>query len=372
MNIYIMDPETLDRLAIINDYSARNWNRVWGESGAFKLWAPVTPENEEFLVEENLVWPDDQLLVGVVESIHKYTEEQSGLPMMEVSGRFVTDSYLSRRIIWGNALLKDTPANIIHALVKGNAIACSDTTRRFGPSVWSSMTLESSIPSHAAITYCNSYGNLWDEVKKLDLEYGLNTEFRYYNNGTITAIFGIISGGYDRTTSVNLSTDLGFLTNSDYLWDSTDYCNTALVAGEGEGADRIKASIIPASAIQRQRRELYVDARDLQKNSASSEDPMSDADYEAALLQCGNKKLLDYPLYESYECSLQITREEGYVFGKDYNLGDIVTLTDSTLKVQVQARVKEHLISEDKDGRIDTLVFGLSVPTITSLVKRRD
>lgn len=372
MNIYIMDPETLDRLAIINNYSARNWNRVWGESGSFKLWAPVTPENEEFLVYENLVWPDDQLLVGVIEIIHKYTEEQSGLPMMEVSGRFVTDSYLSRRIIWGNALLKDTPANIIHILVRGNAIACSDTTRRFGPSVWTSMTLASSIPSHADITYCNSYGNLWDEVKKLDLEYGLNTEFRYYNNGTLITLFGVISGGYNRSDSVNLSTDLGFLTDSDYLWDSTDYCNTALIAGEGDGADRTTASIISTSAIQRQRRELYVDARDLQKNSASSEDPMSDEEYNLVLLQRGDKKLLDHPLYESYECFLQLTGEEGYVFGQDYSLGDIITLTDNVLKVRVQARVKEHLISEDKDGRIDTLVFGLSIPTITSLVKRRD
>ena len=99
---------------------------------------------------------------------------------------------------------------------------------------------------------------------------------------------------------------------------------------------------------------------------------MSDEDYNAALLQRGNKKLLDQPLYESYECSLQLTGEEGYVFGQDYDLGDIITLTDSVIKVQVQAKVKEHLISEDKDGRIDTLVFGLSVPTITSLVKRRD
>ena len=369
MNIYIMDPETLDRLAVLNTYTARNWNRVWGECGEFKIWAPVTEENEEFLVEENLVWPDDQLLVGVVEHIHKYTEEDSGLPLMEVSGRFVTSSYLSRRIIWGNALLKNTPANVIHTLVKGNAIACSDTNRKFGPSVWTSMTIASSVPSQKTITYCNSYGNLWEEVKGLCLKYGLNTEFRYYNNGTLITIFGVISCGYNRTNSVNLSTDLGFLTNSDYLWDNTDYCNTALIAGEGEGADRETVSIIPG-ATMRDRRELYVDARDLQKTSASSEEPMSDEDYQESLLQRGQTKLLDHPTYESYECSLQLTGEEGYVFGKDYNLGDIITLTDNILKVKVQARVKEHLISEDKEGRIDTLVFGLSVPTITSLIKR--
>ena len=315
---------------------------------------------------------DNQKLVGVIERIHKYTEEASGLPMMEVSGRFVTDSYLSRRIIWGNVLIKNTPASVIRSLIEDNSIACTDTTRRFGPSVWPSIALDDDIPIQSAITYCNSYGNLWDEIRKLNLEHGLNTEFTYYNNGSIVALLGVISTEHNRANLVNLSTDLGFLTDSDYLWDSTDYCNTALIAGEGDGADRVKAYIIPPSATQRQRRELYVDARDLQKSSISTEDPMSDEDYNSALLQRGNKKLLDQPLYESYECSLQLTGEEGYVFGQDYDLGDIITLTDNVIKVQVQAKVKEHLISEDKDGRIDTLVFGLSVPTITSLVKRRD
>lgn len=373
MNIYVMDPETLDRLAVLNIYTARNWNRVWGESGSYHIWAPITEENEEFLVEENLVWPDDQELLGVIESIKKYTEEDNGLALMEISGRFVTDSYLSRRIIWGNALITDTPANIIHRLVKGNAIACTDSTRLLGPAIWSSMTLSDSLsPTQSKITYCNSYGNLWEEIKGLNLEYGMNAEFRYYNDGDSATVFGVISSGQDRTNMVNLSTDLGFLTGASYLWDSTDYCNTALVAGEGEGSDRVTESIIPSSAIQRARRELYVDARDLQKTSTSTEKPMSDSEYSASLNQRGKKKLLDYPMYESYECTLQLTGEEGYVFGEDYDLGDTVTLTDNILKVQVKALVKEHQIAEDKDGRTDTLVFGLSVPTITSLVKRRD
>lgn len=371
MNIYIMNPENLDRLAVLNTYSARNWNRVWGESGSFTIWAPITEENEEFLVKENLVWPDDQLLVGVIELVHKYTEE-TGLATVEISGRFIESAYLSRRIIWGNALITDTPANVIDRLIKGNSIASTVANRRFGPAIYTSITKSNSIPVQSNITYCNSYGNLWEEVKGICLEKGLNVDFRYYNNGVLITIFGVISGGYNRANSVNLSTDLGFLTESDYLLDTTDYCNVALIAGEGEGADRTVTSIIPSSATLRERRELYVDARDLQKNSASSETPMSDEEYIASLIQRGQKKLVDYPLYESYECSLQLTGEEGYVFGKDYNLGDIVTLTDNVLKITVQARVKEHQLSEDKDGRTDVLVFGLSVPTITSLVKRRD
>lgn len=372
MNIYVLDPDNLDRIAILNTYTARNWRKVWSESGTFTIWAPIDEENEEFLVKENLIWPDNQLNVGVIELVHKYTDETSGLALLEVSGRFVESAYLSRRIIWGNELIKDTPANVLDKIIRDHAIDCTVANRKFGSILYPSMILSNSIPTQASITYCNSYGNLWEEVKGICLEKGLNTEFQYYNNGAIFSLFGTIYAGEDKTDSVNLSTDLGFLTKSDYLYESADYCNVALIAGEGEGADRVTTSIIPLSAILRERRELYVDARDLQKTSASSEDPMSDEEYASALTQRGQKKLLDHPLYESYECSLQLTGEEGYVFGTDYDLGDIITLTDKTLKVQVQARVKEHQISEDKDGRTDILVFGLSVPTITSLVKRRD
>lgn len=367
MNVYIMDPQTLDRLAILNTYTAFSWVRTWGESGAFKIWAPLTAENEEFLVRENLVWPDSQHHVGVIESVHKYTSEDTGLALIEVSGRFIAASYLSRRIIWENALITDNPANVIHKLVRSNAIACQDYDRRLGPAIQTSMILDGTLPSQR-ITYCNSYGNLWEQVRGLDLEYGLDVEFQYGDQ----VLTGVISAGTDKTNSVNLSTDLGFLTGADYLLDGTDFCNTALIAGEGEGADRTKSYIIPSSATQRNRRELYVDARDLQKTSDSTEEPMSDEEYLAALTQRGQKKLLDFPLYESYECSLQLAGESGYVFGEDYNLGDTITLTDSTLMIQVQALVKEHQMSEDKDGRIDTLVFGVCVPTITYLVKRRD
>lgn len=367
MNIYVLDPETLDRLAVINTYSALSWNRVWGESGTFQIWAPVTEENEEFLTRENLIWPDDQDLVGVIDVVHKYTSEDSPMPVMEISGYFAERAYLQRRIIWGNILVKDTPAVVIRKIIRENASACDDTNRRLGPAIQKGVAIEDSVPVQSDITYCNSYGNVWEEVKGISLEHNLNTSLILSGS----SLSFVVSSAQDRSSVVNLSTDLGFLTDSDYTCDSSDYCNTALIAGEGEGADRITTSIIP-QAVQRDRRELYVDARDLRKTSADSQEPMSDEVYLEALVQRGSKKLLDHPLYQSYECSLQITGEEGYRFGEDYFLGDVITLTDSVLKVQIKAAVKEHQIYEDKDGRTDVLVFGLAIPTITALVKRRN
>lgn len=365
MNVYVLDPDDLSILAIVNSYSARSWKKVWSESGEFTIWAPITLDNKEFLVRENLIWPDDQRCVGVIEGVHKYTSED-GVPSLEVSGRFSEQAYLSRRIIWDNALETDFPANIIVTIIQNNALSPADPDRQFGPTINNSITILPGVASSPTITYCNSYGNLWEEVKGICINYGLHIEFRYQSN----LLSGVIFAGSDKSNEVNLSTDLGFLTGSDYRCEGTDYCNAALIAGEGEGADRIKAYIIPQET-KRDRRELYVDARDLQKTSASTQTPMPDEEYTEALIQRGQKKLLDYPLYESYDCSLQLTGEEGYIFGQDYDLGDTVTLTDTILGVQVKALVKEHQIDEDKDGRTDTLVFGVSVPTITALVKRR-
>lgn len=366
MNIYVLDPDDINILAVVNNYSASSWNKVWSESGQFTLWAPITPENREFLVKENLIWPDNQLCVGVIEAVHKYTSED-GMPLMEVSGRFSESAYLTRRIIWGNVLRTESPAGVIRHIIRTQSIYASDLDRRLGAVIQDDLTIDLSVPEHENITYCNSYGNLWEEVKGLCLEYGLHMEFRYYK----TYLRGVIFAASDRSSTVNLSTDLGFLTDSNYLWDSTDYCNAALVAGEGEGAARTTTTIIPTETL-RDRRELYVDARDLQKTSASTQDPMTTEEYIAALQQRGQTKLTEHPIYESYDCSLQLTGEEGYIFGEDYNLGDKVTLTDSVLGLQVQAIVKEHRIDEDQDGRTDTLVFGVSIPTITELVRRRN
>ncbi len=368
MNIYILDPDSLNRVAILNNYSAREWNRTWGESGIFTLWAPITDENEAFLEREYLVWPDNQNLIGVIEYIHKYTDEDSGLPLCEISGRFMESSYLSRRIIWGNVLIKNSPKVVIQSIIQDNALQAADPDRRLASFINTGVEFSDRIPEQARITYCDSYGNLWEEAKDLSLKYGMNLEFRHLPQQKKVQCY--LQFGRDLSAVVNLSTDLGFLTGSDYSWDSRDYCNAALIAGEGEGADRTITTIIPSSAKNLNRRELYVDARDLQRDV--DEQTMSEEEYLGALTERGQKKLLEYPLYESYECSLQLTGQEGFIFGEDYSLGDIVTLTDRKLKVQVQARVKEHQLSEDKEGQTDILVFGLSTPTITSLIKRRN
>ena len=70
------------------------------------------------------------------------------------------------------------------------------------------------------------------------------------------------------------------IANSNYLESKKEYKNVALVAGEGEGAERKTTSVGEGSGLER--RELFVDARDI---STTTEDnvTLSDEEYKKQL-----------------------------------------------------------------------------------------
>jgi len=74
-----------------------------------------------------------------------------------------------------------------------------------------------------------------------------------------------------------------------YVLDSAGYRNFARVYGEGEGSARWLTDVDDTSG--NERRELYVDARDLARTVDGV--TLSDADYDAALTQRGWEKLAE-------------------------------------------------------------------------------
>jgi hypothetical protein len=91
------------------------------------------------------------------------------------------------------------------------------------------------------------------------------------------------------------------------LVDKTEWRNYAIVLGEGEGDARERVDVDFTSGSPR--RELYVDARDLQRTIDEVEMPL--ADYQALLAQRGAEKLADTRLIEHAEA--QITNGDAEV-----------------------------------------------------------
>lgn len=117
-----------------------------------------------------------------------------------------------------------------------------------------------------------------------------------------------------------------------------------------------------------ERREIYVDARDLQSDT-DPEKPMTLAEYVEALANRGREKLSDQQLVQSFSATVR-TLDPTYVYGVDFFLGDTITVTDERLGLSVSALVEGVERSIGKNGEDLVLTLGYGLPTITDRLRK--
>ena len=259
ITLTVLSPQLVP-LGLLNQFTALTWTSRTTTFGGFELWCPMLPENSELLKPDNLLWIGGDEL-GVIETIKKSTDEQ-GSTILQVSGRFI-ESWLERRIIWGQYSGTEVVSNHLRNMVNLNAISPSDP-KRVIPNLRLSTTQEALGPS---ISFSDSYSNLWNTVVELANSHSLFIRIKA-NVPEGELLFTILKGTNRSVEqsilpAVVLSTDLSDILTDYYTLDATSWCNMSLVAGAGEGIQR-KTSEINGSLSGLSRRELFVDARDLQ------------------------------------------------------------------------------------------------------------
>ena len=142
--------------------------------------------------------------------------------------------------------------------------------------------------------------------------------------------------------------------NAQYDRDASDCRNFAYVAGEGEGAERKVVEVDVRQGSGEERRELWVDARDLQQHSDTVN--YTDAQYRDLLFQRGLEKLSDYAAVEKVDSDIDPAANLAY--GTDFDLGDLCTYRYSDVDMECSKRITE--IQEVLEGPKRTLsvIFG--------------
>lgn len=133
------------------------------------------------------------------------------------------------------------------------------------------------------------------------------------------------------------------LASSVYQLSKEKSYTTAIVRGEGEGLER-RTSIINNEITGLDRRELNVDARDLQSNNGEIEENR----YKASLVQRGNEKLSETMITEKFEGEVEIT--DRYEWKKDLYLGDKVTVENTKYDMRYSTRIIGSIESCDENG----------------------
>ncbi len=117
------------------------------------------------------------------------------------------------------------------------------------------------------------------------------------------------------------------------------------------------------------RRELFIDARDLQRGQEGGEQ-LAQEEYAGVLTTRGLEKLAENQLVRSFPAQVR-TREATYQYGRDFFLGDRITVTDERLGLTVDAQVMAAQYSVSGEGERLTLTLGYSQPTVYEKLARK-
>lgn len=359
MNIYTLNQD-LQITGVVNKYSALQWVDTWSKEGSFQLWAPLNDENSALLLKNNLVWIEEDTL-GVIQRVVRELDEE-GERTISVSGKFV-ESWIQKRIIWGKLVKNNSfVTDVMRDMVYSQCINPTDSRRKL-PYIILSDNQDSLGPK---ISITRSYSNVWSECVSLAQTYDLHPRLRF-NRRDQSLVFNIVAGS-DKSSLVTIDSNLGEILKSSYIEDVSSLKTTALVAGQGEDENRVVTSLGQEKE-GLEREELYVDARDLSKTDSSGS-VLTEEEYLTMLQQRGTAKLSDNPVYIDYLCSINTDNQKGHVYGVDYSLGDMISLQDRLLKIQLSAKVVERARYWDESGLTTDLTVGIAIPTISEMLKK--
>lgn len=343
MELYIFNTNR-ELVGIVESFEYLRWTRRYSQCGSFELKAIATQENAELLKEGNIIWKNDDEEAGIIEHLSLSQTDQE---FITVSGRFAT-SFLARRIVWQTEKLSGDISDCVEQLIENNLINPSDVARKISGISFSSPSLD--IPISTQI----SYRNLMDAVTELCevSEVGIKTIFT-----PETGVFTIML--YKGTESQAVfSKEYENLTEQVYTVSAADFANTALVGGEGEGAERTFVAITSGSG--ETRHEIFVDAKDLRAEDFG-------VDYINTLIFRGQSKLNEQVIRYSFDTS--VNPHGSLTYKVDFDLGQVVKVISKAWGVSMTTRIAEVEETYDADGQSISVVFGKSELTIAQKIR---
>ena len=134
--------------------------------------------------------------------------------------------------------------------------------------------------------------------------------------------------------------------------------NVVYAAGEGEQEQRKWYEIQKDSENKKGawgREELWVDARDIQ-SQIDEGTTLTTEEYEALIKQRANEKFEENTISDEYSSTLNEYSKK-FVYMKDYDLGDWVTIVDHDLDIEIDAQIVEVTTTLQNNETINDITF---------------
>lgn len=333
---------------LIDDFSSLVWNRRYYDCGSFSL--QIGLKYWKQFKNAKYVYSKEFAETAILETLN-YKETTQGVEIQR-SGRFL-ESILAQRVINTTQKFKNMiTEDIIRGLVNTFVINSGDRKIK-------GVILGERKGLGRVRTMQMTGGNLLDKIYELCKEDKLSICLKYdFDNNQM--VFEVWQG-LDRRDTQNKNTWAIFSRNfenileDEYSADETKYCNFAYVEGELQEQNKTEKKRVEVTVNRmkdgEERKELYVDARDLQKD-----EDMTDSEYLETLRERGIEKLNECNKVEI--SNFTIDTNSNLRYKKDFDLGDKVVYKNDNLGLVVENRIIEiSEIYENGDKTID-VTFG--------------
>lgn len=330
------------RTNVIDNEKSVIWVKRFNDTGQFELYIPAsTSMIELFTGNEIIITRDDSNAVMSVENVHLKTDAENG-DYLTISGRSV-ECFLGRRIVPKQTTFQNTTAeNVIRSLINQNVID--------PPALQSNRKIDlislGTTQGYTDVINKQVTGkNLLDTISAICKEQNYGFELTFDNGQFVFNLYKGVDRSYNQNvnTFVVFSPEFENIGNTEYSKDKTTLYNAVYVGGEGEGTSRVIVGVGTTSGLTR--REKWVDARNESSNTDAG--TLTPTEYALMLSQQGAEAIKQAT--ETTKFNGEIINYNSYVYGVDYNLGDIVQVTNE-YGITGTATVTEITEVEDDTG----------------------
>lgn len=390
MRLEVFDFE-LNRLGLIEMYSTITYTLKFVDVGSFELKCAINKQNVKLIQKNRFLWIEDEVC-GIIQYISSSTDDGT----ITAKGKLAKEM-LNWRWVYPCFVKTGEPAALTESIVNIHCVNPSESKRKMRGLVIGNAGYVINKPH---ITYQKTGDTVLTSVQNISTANNLGFEI-YFNPRNVNPFKFVMLEGKDRTIGnkdgnkpVVFSRDFENIVSGSYEYNDDSFRNVALVAGEtadGSNNENAARTFLVVDQVGSEnvssfcRKELYVDARDLQSEYSEEvttkddegnnttetvQKKMTEQEYNATLSNRGFEKMGETLVEESYESQIRTDARTIYQFGKDYTYGDYVTVIDKSLGIMLNVQITEMQIVYDANGYDYIPTFGNSVPTILKKIKR--
>lgn len=327
---------------IISQYQSVIWNVQYFDLSEFQLVVAATEKNlnalkvGKYLVRDVDISGNEYQNVMVIKGYNLSFDSEKGW-VLTVTGNGLK-TIVGQRVVWNQTNLSGNAEEQIRGLITANIINPSNSLRKINNFVLDDLngftdTIEIQLYGENIaewlVEICKTYSWGWDVFIK--------------NGKYVFKIYKGVDRTYNQSsvTPVVFSPEFDNLLSSSYDYNLTDYYNSALILGEGEGVDKRRTSVGLSSDLDRF--ETYVDGSSVSSNG----EIITLETYIKMLQEYGQSQINQTAFTQKF--SGDIDPNGLFEINRDYFLGDLVQI-ENEKGIKATPRIIEIIYAEDENG----------------------